>query len=29
MHQSGVSVILYISIRCIKHSVCINEGYQS
>jgi hypothetical protein len=32
MHQWGVSIIMYVSIRvirCINHSVCINQLYQS
>jgi hypothetical protein len=28
MHQSGVSVIVYVSIRCISHSVCIHDWYK-
>jgi hypothetical protein len=29
MYQSGVSVIVYVTIRCISHSVCINQLSQS
>jgi hypothetical protein len=29
MYQSGISIIVYVSIRGTNHSVCINQGYQS
>jgi hypothetical protein len=28
-YQSGISIIVYVSIRGTNHSVCINQGYQS
>jgi hypothetical protein len=28
-NQSCVSVIVYVSIRCVSHSICINQVYQS